>query len=285
MKRKTKRAAGKAVENIYACIMYAFLYIPVITLVAFSFNDSRANNNWVGFTTKYYIKLFSGEAQLWKSLAYTLEIAVITMILSILVGTIGAVALSRNEFKLKGLISKLIYVPLIIPEVVIAAAYFSLTILLDIPLGTTVIIIGHVTLVLPYMVINVRSRMAGFDKSLTEASLDLGANRRTTFFRVTLPMIIPGIMSGAFLAFTISLDNIVMSNFLVSPGNNTLPITIYSHAKMGIPPTINALVTIMTAVMLFFVVLKEIVSKLIALQNKKKMEELQAADDRMIISW
>lgn len=285
MKRKTKRLAGKAVGNIYAIIIFAFLYVPVITLVAFSFNDSRANNRWVGFTTDYYVKLFTGESELWQSMVYTLEIAVMTMLLAIIIGTIGAVALARNQFKLKGLVGKLIYIPLIVPEVVIAAAYFSLMMLFNIPLGTLAIIIGHVTLVLPYMVINVRSRMSGFDKSLEEASLDLGADRRVTFFKVTLPLIIPGIMSGAFLAFTISLDNIVMSNFLVSPGSNTLPITIYSHAKMGIPPTINGLVTVMTAVMLCFVLIRELVKKAIDISNKKKLKELQKMEDQMVSNW
>lgn len=242
-KRQKKQKRNLIISTIYACLVYTFIYVPVITLIVFSFNNQEANTEWKGFTLNYYIKLFN-DLELMQIFGLTLFIAVTVTILSAVIGTLGAVGLTKFSFKGKKLVDSSLYIPIIIPEVVLAVAMLSVMSLINFPTGTLAIIIGHTTLTLPYMVITVKSRMAGFDKSIEEASMDLGANRIVTFFRVTLPMIMPGVMSGAFLAFTISLDDFIVSNFVAGPKSVTLPVKVYSMLKVGIRPEINALSTI-----------------------------------------
>lgn len=242
-KRQKKQKRNLIISTIYACLVYTFIYVPVITLIVFSFNNQEANTEWKGFTLNYYIKLFN-DLELMQIFGLTLFIAVTVTVLSAVIGTLGAVGLTKFSFKGKKLVDSSLYIPIIIPEVVLAVAMLSVMSLINFPTGTLAIIIGHTTLTLPYMVITVKSRMAGFDKSIEEASMDLGANRIVTFFRVTLPMIMPGVMSGAFLAFTISLDDFIVSNFVAGPKSVTLPVKVYSMLKVGIRPEINALSTI-----------------------------------------
>lgn len=246
-KRQKKQKRNLIMSTIYACLVYTFIYIPVVTLIVFSFNDQEANTEWKGFTLNYYIKLF-GDMELMSIFGLTLFIAVTVTLLSALIGTLGAVGLSKFSFKGKDAVDGALYIPIIIPEVVLAVAMLSVMSLVNFPTGTLAIIVGHTTLTLPYMVITVKSRMSGFDKSIEEASMDLGANRVVTFFRVTLPMIMPGVMSGAFLAFTISLDDFIVSNFVAGPRSVTLPIKVYSMLKVGIRPEINALSTIIITI-------------------------------------
>lgn len=242
-KRQKKQKRNLIISTIYACLVYTFIYVPVITLIVFSFNNQEANTEWKGFTLNYYIRLFN-DLELMQIFGLTLFIAVTVTILSAVIGTLGAVGLTKFSFKGKKVVDSSLYIPIIIPEVVLAVAMLSVMSLINFPTGTMAIIIGHTTLTLPYMVITVKSRMAGFDKSIEEASMDLGANRVVTFFRVTLPMIMPGVMSGAFLAFTISLDDFIVSNFVAGPKSVTLPVKVYSMLKVGIRPEINALSTI-----------------------------------------
>lgn len=259
-KRQKKQKRNQVISTIYACLVYTFIYIPVITLIVFSFNNQEANTEWKGFTINYYIKLFN-DMELMEIFGLTLFIAVTVTILSALIGTLGAVGLTKFSFKGKNLVDGSLYIPIIIPEVVLAVAMLSVMSLINFPTGTMAIIIGHTTLTLPYMVITVKSRMSGFDKSIEEASMDLGANRFVTFFRVTLPMIMPGVMSGAFLAFTISLDDFIVSNFVAGPKSVTLPVKVYSMLKVGIRPEINALSTIIISLFVVGYVITMIVGK------------------------
>ena len=192
----------------------------------------------------------------------TLFIAVTVTLLSAVIGTLGAVGLSKFEFRGKKVIDSALYIPIIIPEVVLAVAMLCIMSLVHFPTGTGAIILGHTTLTLPYMVITVKSRMSGFDRSIEEASMDLGANRIVTFIRVTLPMIIPGVMSGAFLAFTISLDDFIVSNFVAGPQSVTLPVKVYSMLKIGIRPEINALSTLIISVFVVGYGISRIVGRL-----------------------
>lgn len=242
--RRTRRMHRNfALSTAYAGLVYAFIYIPVVTLIIFSFNNQEANIEWKGFTTKYYLKLFQ-DYELMSIFGLTVFIAVTVTVLSVLIGTIGAVGLDKFNFKARKIIDSGLYIPIIIPEVVLAVAMLSIMSMIHFPQGTLAIILGHTTLTLPYVVITVRARLAGFDRSIEEASLDLGANKRVTFFRITLPMIMPGVMSGAFLSFTLSLDDFIISNFIAGPKSMTMPIKIYSMLKVGIRPEINALSTI-----------------------------------------
>lgn len=264
-KRLRKQKRNQVLSTLYACLVFTFIYIPVVTLIIFSFNNQEANTEWKGFTLKYYIKLFQ-DADLMEIFGLTLFIAVMVTVLSAVIGTLGAVGLSKFEFKGRKLVDTAIYIPIIIPEVVLAVALLSIMNLVKFPTGTMAIILGHTTLTLPYMVITVKSRMSGFDQSIEEASMDLGANRITTFMRVTLPMIIPGVMSGAFLSFTLSLDDFIVSNFVAGPKSVTLPVKVYSMLKVGIRPEINALSTMIICI--FFIGF--IISKILESTQKNK---------------
>jgi spermidine/putrescine transport system permease protein len=240
MNRKKLLKAG---SHFYAALVFLFFYVPVIIMVVFSFNDNKTNVVWYGFTTKWYKILFT-DRNIWKIFENTVIIALSATILSIIVGTTGAVGLKKAKFKGKKLVGMLLYVPIIIPEIVLAVSTLLIFHLSNFHLGMGAMIIGNTTLVLPYVFITVKSRLVGMDPSIEEASLDLGANYGQTFFNVTLPAIMPSVVSGTFMSFTLSLDDLIVSSFLADASTTTLPIKVYSMLKKGLSPEINALTTI-----------------------------------------
>jgi spermidine/putrescine transport system permease protein len=245
--RKTKRLMRFG--TAYAVLLYAFLYIPIVVLVAFSFNDQRTNYYWKGFTLKWYEKLFTNSSVLeyfWNSLL----IAAAATVLSVIVGTVGAVGLSRFEYRLKRTITNSLYIPIVVPEVVLGISLLALYQMIRLPLGFAAIILAHCTFCIPFVVIIMRGRIAGMDLSVEEASMDLGANRIETFFRVTLPMLTPGVVSGAFMSFTLSIDDVIISNFVSGVHSTTFPVKVLSMVKNGLSPEVNALTTVMIAVLL-----------------------------------
>ena len=239
--RKKKKIAP--LRMTYACLVYLFLYLPIAVVVAFSFNTSKLNVVFEGFTLEWYVKMWSNKA-LMDSFVNTLIVAVVSTLLATVLGTLCAVGLNRFEFRLKSLISNNLYIPIVIPELVFAIAVLILFSSINIPMSMFTLIVSHVTFSMPFVVITVRSRLAGFDKSVEEAARDLGANELHTFFRVTLPMIAPGVMSGAMLALTLSLDDVVVSFFTAGPDSQTLPLKILGMVKKGISPDVNALSTL-----------------------------------------
>ncbi len=243
MSREKKKRAGRILSVLYAAAVYAFIYIPIGVMFAFSFNNQSSNTHWVGFTGKYYLQLFR-DWELMQVFGTTLLLAFSSAALALVIGTLGAVALCRYQFRGKGVIRYAVLIPLVVPEVVIAVALISVMSLIGFPRGFTAVLFGHVTLVLPYMILSVKTSLSDYKISIEEASLDLGANRRETFFKITLPLIMPGVMSGAFLAFTLSLDDLVITDFLAGPRVTTLPVKVYSLVKIGVSPEINALYTL-----------------------------------------
>lgn len=260
-KRERKRRLGKGIGNIYAVLVYAFIYAPIAVMVVFSFNDQKTNYYWKGFTLRWYEKLFTDSSiveYLWNSL----YIAIAATVISVIVGTIGAVGLIRFEFRIKKLINNSLYIPIVIPEVVLGLSLLMLFEIIHLPLGFTAIILSHATFCIPFVIIIMRGRLAGMDLSVEEASMDLGANRLVTFFRVTLPMLVPGIVSGAFMSFTLSIDDVIISNFVSGPYSTTLPVKILSLVKTGLSPEVNALTTIMIAVVLTGLLINTVVQVL-----------------------
>lgn len=278
--KKIKKGAVKAVSHIFAILMFAFFYIPVIIMVVFSFNDvanaSSPNQKWIGFTTKWYEMLFT-DAALWKVTWTTLLIAVITTIIAVFLGTLGAVGLKKWNFKGKSIITSSLYIPIVIPEIVLAVALMLVLKAVGIKLGMIPMIIGNVTLTLPYVFISVKTRLVGMDPSIEEASLDLGANRIYTFLHVTLPSIFPGILSGGFLAFTLALGDLIILNFLADVNTLTLSVKIYSMIKKGISPEINALATLILAALLLLIVLAGVSLMIKGAVEKKKAEAHDSA--------
>jgi spermidine/putrescine transport system permease protein len=240
-------------------------------MMIFSFNDQRYNYYWNGFTTKWYPKLFSNTAVI-DSLWYSIVIAILATVISVTIATIGALGLRKYEFKGKKFVDNMLYVPIIVPEIVMAVALLIVFMKVGFALGMGSILIGHCTFCIPYAVVTIKGRISGDSYSLEEASMDLGANRIKTFFNVTLPSIMPGVMSAAFLSFTLSIDDVVMSNMLAGAKNSTLPVLILSMNKSGVTPDINALTTIMILVIVIAMILNNKIKK--ALGRRKKAEEI-----------
>lgn len=249
-KRLLRRKAARILSNLYAVLIYSIFYIPVAVMILFSFNDAKRNYYWQGFTTEWYGKLFSfANTDLWDALLYSLIIAVLATLISVTIGVLGGIGLKKFEFRTKRFINMMIYVPIIVPEIVLAVAMLIIFMTVGIRLGMGTILIGHCTFCIPYAVVTIKGRITGDSETLQEASMDLGANRFQTFWRVTVPSIMPGILSSAFLAFTLSIDDVVMSNMLAGPSQSTLPVLILSLNRTGITPDVNALTTVMVALM------------------------------------
>lgn len=235
--------------NLYIVLVFIFLYLPIAVLFIFSFNTSRMNIVWEGFTAKWYGSFFRNE-QLMDALGNSLLIAVLTTAISTAVGTLGAVGMERYDFPGKKLIDDLLYIPIVIPEIVLGISLLSFFTLLNMELGILSITISHCTFCIPFVLVNVRTRVAGFDHAQEEAAMDLGANRLRTFFRITLPELMPGVTAGAVLSFMLSMDDVVISFFTTGPQCNTLPLKILSMIKTGVTPEVNALSAV---IMLIFI--------------------------------
>ena len=239
-------------SSFYAAIIYALFYIPVLVMIQFSFNDAKRNYSWEGFTTAWYGKLFSfRNHDLWEALVYSLVIAVVATVISVVIGVLGGIGLKKFHFRGKKFINLMLYVPIVVPEIVLAVSMLIIFMTIGIKLGMGTIVIGHCTFCIPYAVVTIKGRISGDNDTLQEASMDLGANRVQTFWRVTIPSIMPGIMSAAFLSFTLSIDDVIMSNMLASARQSTLPVLILSVNRTGITPDINALTTMMVLIMVF----------------------------------
>lgn len=237
---------------LWAGVLFVFLYAPIAVVVAYSFNSARHGGPWQGFTLDWYGKLFDSREKI-DAAKNTLILGLTSTAISTVLGTLLGYGLSRYRFPGKKLFSRLMYIPVVIPDIVMAIAmlmFFSM--IRDrlgiFELGMTTMIVAHVTFQIPFVAIVIRSRMIGIDPSIEEAARDLGATATQTFRHVTLPMILPAVVAGAMLAFTLSLDDFVVSFFTTGPGAGTLPILIYSSVKRGITPDINALSTLIVLV-------------------------------------
>ena len=260
-KRLKRKRMGKRLGNLYALIVFAFIYLPIVIMVIFSFNDQRNNYYWNGFTLEWYEYLFT-QSDLLQYLINSLIVAIVATAISLVIGVLGTMGLMRFEFKLKQTINNSLYIPIVIPEVVLGISLLMLYETANFPLGMMSMILAHATFCIPFVVIIMRGRMSGMDMSVEEASQDLGANRITTFFRVTLPMLIPGILSSAFMSFTLSIDDVIISNFVSGPYSTTLPVKILSMVKVGLKPEVNALTSIMVLVLILGIIVNYVVQAL-----------------------
>jgi spermidine/putrescine transport system permease protein len=262
--RRRKRLF-RCASLIYTMMIYLILYIPIAVLIIYSFNKSKLNVIWTGFTFDWYRSLLHNQDVL-NAFKVSLILAVISTLLATMIGTLTAVGMYRYKFKGKNVLDGLLYIPVVIPEIVMGIALLALFALVKFPVGLPTLIIAHVAFSIPFVVVVVKARLAGFNRSVEEAAMDLGANQWQTFIRITLPIIMPGIVSGALLAFTLSLDDVVISFFVAGPQSTTLPLKIFSMVKFGVSPEINALSTIMLIITLSVVVVAE------SLQGKAKTQ-------------
>lgn len=230
--------------RLHAFSVYLFLYAPILVLVLFSFNTDRRNSVWHGFTTEWYGKLLHNHSLL-QGLQNSLKVALLATLLSTVIGTMAALALSRYRFRGRQMVGSLAYLPMMVPEIVTGIALLSFFIQIGIQLSLVTVIVAHVAFSVGYVTVTVRTRLAGLGANLEEAAADLGADPWTTFRLVTLPRILPGILSGALLAFTLSFDDFVITFFTAGVGASTLPLKIYAMLKFGVTPEVNAISTIM----------------------------------------
>ena len=251
-------------KNIVIVLTFIFLYAPIIVLVIYSFNKSKMNVIWTGFTLDWYKRLFEN-TDLLEAFRNTLLIAGISTITSTIIGTISALGLYKYNFPLKKLVNRLIYIPIVIPEIVLGISLLSVFTMANLKLGLVSIIISHIAFSIPFVITSVRSTLNLLPKEYEEAAIDLGANKFNVFTKVTLPLIMPGVVSGGLLALTLSMDDVVISYFTAGPGSHTLPLQIYSIIKTGITPDVNALSTLILLVTIIVLTLAAIIqSKKIA---------------------
>ncbi|TDR89043.1 ABC transporter permease [Enterovirga rhinocerotis] len=225
----------------------AFLYGPILLVVVFSFNASRLATVWAGFSTGAYRGLLDNAA-LMSALWTSLRIALVSACVATVLGTLAALALVRGgRFLGRGMFTGLLYVPLVLPEVVTGLSLLLLFVALDLGRGTVTVAIAHVTLAMSFVTLVVQARLIGFDRSLEEAARDLGASPLQAFFGVTLPIIAPAVGAGFLLAFTLSLDDLVLASFASGPGSTTLPMYVFGQARRGVTPEINAVSSLLIA--------------------------------------
>ena len=244
--------AGRAVSDLWLILVLAFLYLPIVMVVAFSFNQSKNGVLWTGFTTEWYRALFENRA---------IAEALVSCALSAVLGTLGAVGLARARFKGRGALQNVAVLPIMLPEVAVGLAFMTFFSLLGVPFGRLTLILAHTTFCIPYVLLNVQARLQGLDPALEEAARDLGASPQRAFFTVTLPLILPAVLSGVLLAFAMSLDDMVISFFITGPETTTLPVYIFGKLKTNVPPSINALCSLMLGATLAVVALSRLVRR------------------------
>ncbi|KIC40707.1 spermidine/putrescine ABC transporter permease [Ruegeria sp. ANG-R] len=248
---------------------FAFLYIPMIILIIFSFNESKLVTVWAGFSTKWYGELMQNEAFL-DAAWVTLRVAVFSSTLATILGTAAAYVLVRGgRFFGRTLFSGMIYAPLVMPEVITGLSLLLLFIGIGLDRGILTIVLAHTTFSMCFVSVVVSSRLVTFDRSLEEAALDLGCSPAQAFRLVTLPIIAPAVISGWLLAFTLSLDDLVIASFTSGPSATTLPIKIFSAVRLGVSPEINALSTLMIAVVTVGVIVASLVTKRAMVRQKQ----------------
>jgi putrescine transport system permease protein len=262
------------------CFGFAFLYVPIFSLIIFSFNKSRLVTVWGGFSTQWYGKLLHNE-QVLKAAVLSLQIALVSATLATILGTMAGIALARfRRFRGRTLLSGLVTAPLVMPEVITGISSLMLFILMAEWIGWpgargfTTVTIAHITFSMTYVTVIVQSRLSSMDIALEEAAMDLGARPWQVLFDVTLPVIAPALISGWLLAFTISLDDVVITSFTTGPGSTTLPILIWSKVRLGVTPDINALATMIIGLVAVGVVMATLIMHR---AEKRRERDIQSA--------
>jgi spermidine/putrescine transport system permease protein len=238
MRRVTDRALFA-----FSALIYLFLYAPIAVLVFFSFNSANSTQIWEGFSFKWYADLATNQSVL-DAFRTSMIVGVSATAIATVIGTLTALALTRQRFRGRSVADSTIYAATVMPEIVVGVSLLAFFVSVQFGLGLITIVVAHVAFTISFVTIVVRARLSGMDRSLEEAAQDLGANPVTTFLRVTLPLILPGVMAGALLAFTLSFDDFVITFFVAGVGSSTLPLKIYSMIKFGLSPVINALSTV-----------------------------------------
>lgn len=240
-------------NSAYLVLIYAFLYIPIIVLIANSFNSSKFGIKWKGFTLKWYEQLISNDSLI-QAAIHSLSVALISASCAAILGSLTAMGLYRYNFKSKGFVKGMLFIVMMSPDIVMAISLLAVFTFISLQLGFATLLIAHITFCLPFVVVTVLSRLSGFDIRMLEAAKDLGACEWVIVSKIIMPLAKPAIMSGWLLSFTLSLDDVIVSSFITGPSYEILPLKIYSMVRVGLSPEINALATIMLALSLILVI-------------------------------
>lgn len=238
MKNRTK------LPNVYLGVVLALMYVPILLVIVYSFNESKISSVWEGFSLKWYEELFR-DRDMFRALGNSILLGVLSSGCAAVIGTLGAYGMSKVRFPLKGAVEYVSTLPIMVPEIILGMVFMAFFSLLGIPFGMGTLVIAHTAFSIPYVFMLVKARLVGMDKSLPEAAQDLGASNARVFFDVTLPLVAPAITSGCLLAFAMSMDDVIISVFVTGVNTNTLPVKIYTQLKTGVTPEINALCTLL----------------------------------------
>ncbi len=247
----------KLIRLSYLVSILVLLYLPIAVLVINSFNASKYGIHWAGFTWKWYIKLFANESMM-QAAGHSLLIAVTSASIATIIGTLAAVALHRYQFKGKAILSSMVFISMLTPEIVLAIALLIIFILVGIQLGFWSLLLGHITFCLPFVIVAVYSRLKGFDMKMLEAARDLGATEGKVFMKIILPLALPAVAAGWLLSFTLSLDDVIVSAFVTGPGYEILPLKVYSMVRVGVSPEVNSISTVLLMVSLVMVIISQL---------------------------
>jgi spermidine/putrescine transport system permease protein len=250
------RRWSRLILPIYTTVLLAFLFAPIAVMIVFSFNDpgGRQNITWQGFTIRNYFDLW-GRSQITTPMIVSIAVATVSTIVATALGTMIALALTRYEFRGRGLMNLFIFIPMAAPEIILGASLLTLWVSFGVERGFLTILAAHIMFCISFVVVTVRARLVGFNRSLEEAGMDLYADGRTTFWKVTFPIIFPGILSAALLSFALSIDDYVITLF--SAGRTvTFPLWVFGVSRLGIPPEVNVLGTLIFLVAIVFIVVQ-----------------------------
>ncbi|ASK55423.1 spermidine/putrescine ABC transporter permease PotC [Vibrio tarriae] len=251
---------GRSIRFSFMSLVYLFLYLPIIVLIANSFNENKFGIKWGGVTTKWYHALMNNDS-LVQAAWHSINVAVFSATAATLIGSLTAVALFRYQFKGKKVVSGMLFVVMMSPDIVMAIALLALFLVLGAQLGFFTLLIAHITFCLPFVVVTVYTRLNGFDVKMLEAAKDLGAGEWVILKKIILPLAKPAVAAGWLLSFTLSLDDVIISSFVTGPTYEILPLKIYSMVKVGISPEVNALATVMLVVSLVLVIASQLLAR------------------------
>jgi len=258
--KQRKDQMRKKIPYIYVAVITILTYVPILLTVVYSFNENKLTTVWDGFSLKWYRELFR-DREIREALINSLILAGLSCLCAVVIGTTGALGMHRRKSRLNEAVESVSMIPIMIPEIILGMVFLSVFSFMGLPFGMLTLVIAHTTFCVPYIYSMVKARLAGMDKALEEAALDMGASPVRVFFDITLPLIMPAILSGSMLAFAMSFDDVVISIFVTGPTVNTLPIKIYTKMKTGVTPEINALATMMLLVTILLLMISAIVGK------------------------
>ena len=253
-------------STIYLIVGILLMYLPIVIVMVYSFNESKISSVWDGLSLKWYAELFKDRV-FGDALVNSLILGGLSSLAAAVIGTLGAIGTSRSSFRGKGIMAYITTLPMLTPGIILGMIFLAFFSLIGLPFGMTTLVISHTAFCIPYVFMQVRARLAGMDPSFEEAARDLGAGRIRSFFDITLPLILPGIVSGMLLSFAMSMDDVIISVFVTGVSVNTLPILIYTQLKTGVTPKVNALCTLMFLVTLLIVLLSALLGRI---GNSKK---------------